>query len=205
MGHFDPPIACQVGVLPPREAGENYTPVGYRDKDVPYYGANTHMDGICSIFSGIPQDKSEVDGLTHDEKYRHYVNAGMDPRTGGKEPLNAGKTEMPRDGAPEPGRSCEVVGENGGVPLVSTSRTRNPPVVLVIFFCRASLRDGVVVAVQRPGVHAWYWFVHRVRLRMPERSDEGGLRADSRATWRAPLHGAGSPHLTSLFRHVLNS
>lgn len=117
MGYFDPPKACQVGVLPPRQAGDQYTAVGYRDRDVPYYGANTHMDGICTISSGVPQDRSEVDGLTHDEKYQHYVNAGMDPRTGGKEPLNAGKTDMPRDGRPEVGRSCEVVGENGGVPL----------------------------------------------------------------------------------------
>ena len=117
IGHFDPPQACQVGVLPPRKPGDNFTAVGYRDKDVPYYGANTHMDGACTIFSGIPQNKDEVAGMSHDEKYRHYVNAGADPRTGGKEPLNAGKTGMPCDGKPEPGRSCEVVGENGGVPL----------------------------------------------------------------------------------------
>ena len=32
-------------------------------------------------------------------------------------PLNEGKTDMPCDGKPEPLRSCEVVGENGGVPL----------------------------------------------------------------------------------------
>ena len=100
------------------------------------------MDGICTIFSGIPQDPKEVEGLTHDEKYRHYVNAGNphdhcwhlgrilprmpaiivrtgnDPRTGGKEKLNLGKTsDLVGDGRPEPGRSCEVVGENGGVPL----------------------------------------------------------------------------------------
>ena len=76
------------------------------------------MDGICTIFSGIPQDPKEVEGLSHDEKYRHYVNAGNDPRTGGKEKLNLGKTsDLVGDGRPEPGRSCEVVGENGGVPL----------------------------------------------------------------------------------------
>ena len=55
--------------------------------------------------------------MSHDERYRHYVNAGKDPRTRGNEPLNAGKTIQPCDGQPEPGRSCEVVGENGGVPL----------------------------------------------------------------------------------------
>ena len=99
IGDFDAPASCQVGVLPPREAGDQYTPVGWRDADVPCkcsrslsasssssrslrcgscpdYGANTHMDGICTIFSGIPQDPKEVEGLTHDEKYRHYVNAG---------------------------------------------------------------------------------------------------------------------------------
>lgn len=118
LGFFDPPKSCQVGVLPPRQANDSYGPVGYRDSDVPYYGANTHMDGICTISSGIPQNKEEVAGLTHDEKYRHYVNAGSDPRDPrGKTALNAGKTDMPCDGKPEPGRSCEVVGENGGVPL----------------------------------------------------------------------------------------
>ena len=117
IGFFDPPKACQVGVSPPREANDDYTPVGYRDRDLPYYGANTHMDGICTIFSGTPQNPEALSGLTHDEKYRHYVNAGSDPRTGGKMPLNADKTHMPCDGKPEPGRSCEVVGENNGVPL----------------------------------------------------------------------------------------
>ena len=31
MGAFDAPASCQVGVLPPREAGDQYTPVGWRD------------------------------------------------------------------------------------------------------------------------------------------------------------------------------
>ena len=33
MGAFDAPASCQVGVLPPREAGDQYTPVGWRDAD----------------------------------------------------------------------------------------------------------------------------------------------------------------------------
>ena len=35
MGAFDAPASCQVGVLPPREPGDQYTPVGWRDADVP--------------------------------------------------------------------------------------------------------------------------------------------------------------------------
>ena len=33
MGYFDPPIACQVGVLPVREPGKHYNNLGYPDKD----------------------------------------------------------------------------------------------------------------------------------------------------------------------------
>eukprot|EP01043_Picozoa_sp_COSAG02_P046615 COSAG02_NODE_4377_length_5435_cov_3.316342_6_plen_332_part_00 len=191
LGFFDPPRACQVGVLPPREASDNYTPVGYRDKDVPYYGANTHMDGSCTIFSGIPQDRKEVSGLTHDEKYRHYVNAGSDPRTGGKTPLNAGKTDMPSDGKPEPGRSCEVVGENNGVPLFN-----DPECKLGIgsftAFVFACLNDQVRLENSSSSVPpvAVLLKVHLLTLTCP---DEGGLWPDSAIARRSPFCGAILP------------
>eukprot|EP00935_MAST-01C_sp_MAST-1C-sp1_P000743 g743.t1 len=117
MGDFDPVSLAQVGVLPPRKPFDNYTSVGYRDSDLPYYGTNIHMDGICTIMSGIPQHRSEVEGMSPDEKYAHYINAGKDPRTGGKTDLNKGKAPNALPGKPEAGKSCLVVGENGGVPL----------------------------------------------------------------------------------------
>ncbi|MEM7078753.1 MAG: hypothetical protein AAF513_09005 [Pseudomonadota bacterium] len=71
MGQFDPPIACQVGVLKPTQPGEQYNNLGYRDKDMPYYGAQTHMDGSITIAS--PQ---EVQEGSEDEIYRRYFASG---------------------------------------------------------------------------------------------------------------------------------
>jgi len=71
MGQFDPPSACQIGVLKPRAAGEHFNNVGYRDKDMPYYGAELHMDGNITITA--PQ---EVQQGTPQEIYERYIAAG---------------------------------------------------------------------------------------------------------------------------------
>lgn len=71
MGYFDPPIASQVGILRKREPGEHYNNLGYPDKDMPYYGAESHMDGLCTI--GVPQ--KPISG-TPDERYHHYISSG---------------------------------------------------------------------------------------------------------------------------------
>lgn len=71
MGAFDPPVACQVGVLKPRTPGDHFNNMGYRDKDMPYYGAETHIDGMITI--NAPQ---EVQHGTPDEIYRRYFAAG---------------------------------------------------------------------------------------------------------------------------------
>jgi len=110
MGYIDPPRRCQVGVLPPRKPSRAFLPIGYRDKDVPYFGSSMHIDGSCTISSGVPQDPKEVEGMTPEQRYRHYINAGKDPRTG--RPLNAGKAPEARHGHPQKGESCEVLGEN---------------------------------------------------------------------------------------------
>ena len=60
MGEFDPPIACQVGVLPVTKPGDRFTNLGYQDKDLPYYGAGTHMDGSITI--AAPQEVQEGKG-----------------------------------------------------------------------------------------------------------------------------------------------
>ena len=49
IGEFDPPVACQVWVVKPRGSGEHVNSVGYKDKDMPYYGAETHLDGSITI------------------------------------------------------------------------------------------------------------------------------------------------------------
>ena len=70
MGRFDPPVACQVGVIKPSEPSDRFSAVGYRERDMPYYGAGTHMDGNITI--APPQ---EVQEGTPDEIYgRHFAS-----------------------------------------------------------------------------------------------------------------------------------
>ena len=89
MGEFDPPVNCQVATNTVRQPSANFTPLGYRDKDIPYYAAGIHMDGNITMAS--PQ---EVQEGTPEEIYaRHFA-------TGPKGDL---------------GRSPEVVGHNFGV------------------------------------------------------------------------------------------
>ena len=71
MGYFDPPVTCQVGVLKRRDPGDHFNNLGYRDRDMPYYGAESHMDGLCTI--GVPQNP--VEG-TKDEIYKMYISSG---------------------------------------------------------------------------------------------------------------------------------
>ena len=71
LGYFDPPIACQPGLIRPRPVGDYFNNVGYRDKDMPYFGANVHVDGSCTI--SVPQDVQEG---TPAEIYRKYVASG---------------------------------------------------------------------------------------------------------------------------------
>ena len=70
MGYFDPPIVCQVGVLPVRKRSDRYNNLGYPEKDQPYYGAESHMDGLCTI--GVPQ---EVVHGTPEEIYKRYISS----------------------------------------------------------------------------------------------------------------------------------
>ncbi len=54
MGQFDPPTNCQVAITKISKPGDNFAPLGYRDRDVPYFGASIHMDGSITIAS--PQE-----------------------------------------------------------------------------------------------------------------------------------------------------
>jgi hypothetical protein len=71
MGEFDPVTACQVGVNKRREPGDHFMPLGYRDHELPYYGAEVHMDGAITI--APPQQPMEG---TDDEIYRAYFASG---------------------------------------------------------------------------------------------------------------------------------
>ena len=71
MGRFDPPTVCQVGVIKPSEPGDRFNNLGYHDRDMPYYGAQTHMDGSITI--AAPQ---EVQGGTPEEIYRRHFASG---------------------------------------------------------------------------------------------------------------------------------
>lgn len=71
MGPFDPPVTCQTGILKKTEPGEHFNNLGYRDKDMPYYGAQVHMDGSITI--AAPQ---EVQHGTEQEIYDRYFASG---------------------------------------------------------------------------------------------------------------------------------
>jgi hypothetical protein len=71
LGRFDPPSACQVGILKRRDPGESFNSVGYRDCDMPYFGAELHMDGNITIRS--PQEPMEG---TPEEIYRRHIASG---------------------------------------------------------------------------------------------------------------------------------
>ena len=90
MGYFDPPIVCQVGVNKVRKPGDHFNNLGYREKDQPYFSAESHMDGLCTI--GVPQERQAG---TPDEIYSRYVASGP-------------KGDL--------GRSADVIGHNS-VPL----------------------------------------------------------------------------------------
>ena len=86
MGDFDPVTACQPGIHQRRDPGDFFMPTGYRDRELPYYGAEVHMDGAITI--APPQTPLEG---TPDEVYRTYFASGP-------------KGDL--------GRSAEVMGHN---------------------------------------------------------------------------------------------
>lgn len=71
MGYFDPPVTSQVGVLKRRDPGDHFNNLGYRDRDMPFYGAETHMDGLCTI--AVPQ---KVVSGSQEEIYKMYISSG---------------------------------------------------------------------------------------------------------------------------------
>ncbi len=71
MGNFDPPIKCQIGIRKVAEPADRFNNVGYREKDMPYFAAESHVDGSLTI--AIPQ---EVQEGTPEEIYARYIASG---------------------------------------------------------------------------------------------------------------------------------
>jgi len=71
MGQFDPPSQCQVGILKKTEPSDRFNSVGYRDRDMPYYGAELHIDGNITI--APPQQPMEG---SPDQIYQAHFASG---------------------------------------------------------------------------------------------------------------------------------
>ena len=71
MGTFDPPIAGQVGIRTISKPGDHFNNLGYRERDMPYYGAECHIDGNLTI--AVPQ---EPQAGTPEEIYERYITSG---------------------------------------------------------------------------------------------------------------------------------
>lgn len=72
MGEFDPPTGTRHIVRPKgQKPGEHYAPLGYRDKDLPYYGADLHMDGQAVFVP--PQEPAQG---SPEEIYQQYIKTG---------------------------------------------------------------------------------------------------------------------------------
>ena len=71
MGEFDPITRTHVGVIKRSDPGDHFTPLGYRDKDLPYFGHGLHAEGL---FTGsVPQQREEG---SDSEKYRRMISSG---------------------------------------------------------------------------------------------------------------------------------
>jgi hypothetical protein len=86
MGQFDPPSRVHVGVTKQSGPRDHFTPLGYREKDLPYYGHGMHAEGLFTV--APPQEPMEG---TPDEIYHRMIASG------------------PRG---DIGRSADVIGSN---------------------------------------------------------------------------------------------
>ncbi|MAV24858.1 MAG: hypothetical protein CMQ05_01905 [Gammaproteobacteria bacterium] len=71
MGTFDPPSMVHVGVTKQSQPADYFTPLGYREKDLPYFGHGMHAEGLCTMTP--PQERWEG---TPEEIYQRMIAAG---------------------------------------------------------------------------------------------------------------------------------
>ena len=89
MGEFDPPSECMPAIRPVTEPSDRFNNIGYRDRDMPFFGATLHVDGVLTI--NPPQQRQEG---SPDDIYRGYIAAG--PRGDlGRSPYVMGHNQTP--------------------------------------------------------------------------------------------------------------
>ncbi len=71
MGTFDPVKGTHVGVIKQSAPRDFYTPLGYRERDLPYFGHGMHAEGLFTV--GAPQTPAEG---TPDEIYQRMIASG---------------------------------------------------------------------------------------------------------------------------------
>lgn len=129
MGQFDPPTHCQIGVRKRSDPGEHFNNLGYREKDQPYYGAESHVDGSMTI--AVPQQVQEG---SPDEIYRRYIASGP-------------KGDL--------GRSPEVIGHNMVPMFEDPAMTLGlGSFTAFVFVClNDQMREGCGQTALLPGAH----------------------------------------------------
>jgi len=124
MGQFDPVSACHVAVRKKAQPGEYFGPMGYRDKDLPYYGAELHIEG--SVTMAPPQ---EVQQGTPDEIYARHFASGPNG---------------------DVGRSADVVGINMGSLFQDPEMTLSLGTITAFAF--VSLHDQTIEGCGQTGI-----------------------------------------------------
>ncbi len=129
MGTFDPPSLVHVGVNPISEPHDDFTAVGYREKDLPYFGYRLHAEGLCTMRT--PQQLIEG---TPEEIYRKMIATGP-------------KGDI--------GRSADVIGINTGPLFQDPEMTLavGSFTAFVIVPLNEQFEDGVGQTAVIPGGH----------------------------------------------------
>ncbi len=71
MGQFDPPSRAQVGMIKQTPPKDQFTALGYREKDLPYFGHGLHAEGL---FAGVSPQQPMTG--TPEEIYQHMISSG---------------------------------------------------------------------------------------------------------------------------------
>ncbi|MEM7080060.1 MAG: hypothetical protein AAF513_15670 [Pseudomonadota bacterium] len=177
MGNFDPPSHCHVGVTKRREPGDFYTPLGYKDKDLPYFGHGMHAEGLFTV--AAPQERMTG---TPEEIYRRMIATG------------------PRG---DIGRSADVIGSNTDPLFQDPDMTLavGSFTAFVIVALNDQTEEGVGQTAVVPGGHRVLEAYYRWQLEQDGRVGPEGL-GWPRFDYHAP-NGAGHIYLPDAVQQKL--
>ena len=177
MGQFDPPSMVHVGVTKQSAPADHFTPLGYKEKDLPYFGHGMHAEGLFTV--APPQERASG---TKEEIYNRMISSG------------------PRGNI---GRTADVIGSNTDPLFQDPDMTLS--VGSFTAFCIVALNDqmadGVGQTAVVPGGHrvleAFYRWQHETSGKVgPE--GPGWPRFD----YNAP-NGAGHVYLPDAVQEKL--